>query len=216
MSLAAKIRRAPLRLAAGSFIVNSGVTKLQADEQTAKSLHGMAVGTYPALGKLQPKAFARALGVAEVTVGGALLLPIVPARVAGAGLAAFSGGLLGVYWRTEGMHPEGDPRPNPQGVPLAKDLWLAGIAAALLADSFMPDQPTRRSVRRAERRAVKAEAKAAVAGVALKEVARRSANRRRNRHQPAWSRGVRCRKKRGGRCNSLHFGGRQVGDREDA
>ena len=35
MSLAAKLRRAPLRLATGAFILNAGVGKLSADEGTA-------------------------------------------------------------------------------------------------------------------------------------------------------------------------------------
>lgn len=38
---------------------------------------------------------------------GALLLTVVPTAVAGAGLAAFSAGLLGLYLRTPGMRQEG-------------------------------------------------------------------------------------------------------------
>ena len=38
MSLAAKVRRAPLRLATGAFILNAGVGKLSADEGTAQYL----------------------------------------------------------------------------------------------------------------------------------------------------------------------------------
>jgi len=34
--------------------------------------------------------------VSEITLGSVLLLPVVPSVVAGAGLAAFSGGLLGL------------------------------------------------------------------------------------------------------------------------
>jgi hypothetical protein len=62
MSLSAKLRRAPLRLATGAYILNTGLTKLNADDETAKSLHGMASGTYPVLGKLEPKVFAPAHG----------------------------------------------------------------------------------------------------------------------------------------------------------
>jgi hypothetical protein len=65
MSLSAKLRRAPLRIVTGAFILNSGIGKLSADENTAKMLHGMATGTYPFLGKVQPKVFAKGLaGVA--------------------------------------------------------------------------------------------------------------------------------------------------------
>jgi hypothetical protein len=167
MSLAPRLRRAPGRIAAGSFILNSGLEKLRADDATAAAVHGMAVGAYPFLGRLEPKLFTRALAVAEVTVGGALLLPIVPAAVAGAGLAGFSGGLLGLYWRTPRMHPAGDLRPTPQGIPLAKDMWMAGIAAGLLIDAVLPDEQPRRVARRAERRARRAEARAASADDAL-------------------------------------------------
>ena len=170
-NMAVKIRRAPGRIAAGGFILNSGLTKLRADDATAKTLHDMASGAYPVLSKVDPKRFTRALAVTEVTLGGALLLPIVPAAAAGAGLAAFSGGLLGMYWRTPGMHPDGDPRPKPNGIPVAKDLWLAGIAAGLIADSIVPDWQARRALRRADRRAAKAEAKMRAAQTKLDRIA---------------------------------------------
>jgi hypothetical protein len=173
MSIAGSLRRAPGRIAAGGFILNSGLTKLKADEATATAVHGMAVGTYPFLGKVDAKTFTRALALSEVALGGALLLPIVPPAVAGAGLAAFSGGLLGLYWRTPGMHPDGDPRPTQQGIPVAKDIWMAGIALGLLADAFLPEGQPHRVVRRAERRAIKAEAAAAAADVALAALSQR-------------------------------------------
>ena len=47
MSLAAKLRRAPLRLATGAFILNAGVGKLSLDEGTAGYLHGAGAGAYP-------------------------------------------------------------------------------------------------------------------------------------------------------------------------
>ena len=98
MSLSAKLRRAPLRIVTGAFIVNSGLGKLSIDEEHAKGVHGMAVGTYPFLGKLDPKVFAKVLAGGELVVGGALLAPFVSPVVAGAGLTAFSGGLLNLYW----------------------------------------------------------------------------------------------------------------------
>ena len=66
----------------------------------------------------------------------ALLVPVVPAAVAGAGLTAFSGGLLGLYARTPGMRKEGTPLPTQQGVPLAKDIWMAGIGLGLVIDEI--------------------------------------------------------------------------------
>jgi uncharacterized membrane protein YphA (DoxX/SURF4 family) len=137
MSLSAKLRRAPLRLAAGAYLLNSGVTKLNADEETAKSLHAMASGTYPVLGKLEPKVFARTLAVGEIAVGTTLLLPIVPPFIAGAALVGFSGALLNMYWHTPGMHHEGSLRPTPQGTPISKDVWMLGIGLGLMTDAAL-------------------------------------------------------------------------------
>src|SRR5579875_3083892 len=130
MSLSAKLRRAPLRAVTGAFILNSGVGKLGADDETAKNLHGMASGTYGFLGNLQPGTFTKALGVGEVAVGSALLLPIVPPAVAG-----LSGALVNLYWRTPGLHEEGNPRPTSAGIPMAKDVWMLGIGTGLVADA---------------------------------------------------------------------------------
>lgn len=135
MTLSAKLRRAPTRIAAGAFILNSGIGKLNGGEDTAKAIHGMASGAYPVFEKVEPKLFLRGVGAAEVALGAALLAPVVPATLAGAGLAAFSGSLLGMYWRTPGMHRDGDPRPTQQGTAVAKDSWLFGIGAALMLDA---------------------------------------------------------------------------------
>lgn len=161
MSLAAKIRRAPLRAATGAFILNSGLSKLSADEDTSKAQHGMAVGAYPFLGGIDHKLFVRGMGITETALGTALLLPIAPAGLVGAGLVAFSGGLLTMWWRTPGMHQESSPRPTVQGTGMAKDSWLMGIGASLLVDSIADDTGATRAVRRAERRMAKAEHRAA-------------------------------------------------------
>ena len=60
---------------------------------------------------------------------------MVPAALAGAGLTAFSGALLGMYLRTPGLRREGSLRPSQQGVPLAKDVWMLGVGLGLLADA---------------------------------------------------------------------------------
>jgi uncharacterized membrane protein YphA (DoxX/SURF4 family) len=135
MSLSAKLRRAPLRLAAGAYVLNSGITTLNVDDETAKSLHGMASGTYPVLGKLEPKVFARTLAVGEIAVGTMLLLPIVPPFIAGAALVGFSGAQLNMYWHTPGMHYEGSLRPTPQGAPIAETAWMFGIGVGLMTDA---------------------------------------------------------------------------------
>jgi hypothetical protein len=132
MRLASFIRDMPARVSAGAFIVNSGLSKLQADEQTAEGLHQMATGAYPFLGSMKPQDFARLLGAGELAVGTALLLPVVPSGVAGVLLTGFSGGLLGLYIKIPGMRQEGSLRPTHQGIALAKDSWLLGIGASLI------------------------------------------------------------------------------------
>jgi hypothetical protein len=136
MRLPTKWRHVPQRVAAGAFILNSGIGKWSADEETAKQLHGFATGTYPFLAKLKPEDFVKLLAGTEIALGAALLLPFVPTVVAGAGLTAFSGGLLGLYARTPGMRKDGTPFPTQQGVPLAKDVWMAGIGLGLIIDDL--------------------------------------------------------------------------------
>jgi uncharacterized membrane protein YphA (DoxX/SURF4 family) len=143
MGLPVKARHLPPRIAAGAFIINAGVGKWSADEETAARLHGFASGAYPFLTKLKPQDFARLLAVAEITVGSALLLPVIPSAVAGAGLAAFSGGLLGLYARTPGMRKERSPFPTQRGTPLFKDAWLMGIGLGLVIDD-LTDRPGKR------------------------------------------------------------------------
>lgn len=135
MRLPIKLRHIAPRLATGAFILNSGLTKQGADEETAAWLHGTAKGTYPFLEKLDAPTFARLLSAGEIALGTSLLLPVVPTSLAGAGLAAFSGGLLGIYFRTPGMRQPGSLRPTQEGTALAKDTWMFGIGLGFLIDS---------------------------------------------------------------------------------
>ncbi len=136
MRLPVKWRHVPQRVVTGVFILQSGIGKWSADEATAQQLHGFAVGTYPFLAKLKPEDFVKLLAGTEIALGTALLLPFVPSVVAGAGLTAFSGGLLGLYARTPGMRKEGTPLPTQQGTALAKDVWMAGIGLGLVIDEL--------------------------------------------------------------------------------
>ena len=54
-----KLSHLPPRLITGAYIVNAGVSKLGAGEETAKRLHGMATAAYPLLGKLDAQTFTR-------------------------------------------------------------------------------------------------------------------------------------------------------------
>jgi uncharacterized membrane protein YphA (DoxX/SURF4 family) len=127
-------RNVPTRLATGAFVLHSGLEKWSGSEQQAQGVHGMASGAFPFLTKVAPPTFLKALSVAEIGVGAGLLVPLVPNRLAGAALAAFSGGLLAMYLRTPALHKPGSVWPTPNGIAVSKDVWMFGIGLGLLAD----------------------------------------------------------------------------------
>jgi hypothetical protein len=129
---------APLRVATGAYILNSGLGKLGADEGTAQFLHGAAAGTYPALFKdMKPQSFAQLLAYSEIAVGAALLTPMVPATVAGAALTGFGASLVGMYLKTPSMTLDDGIRPSPDGIAVAKDVWLVGAGLTLLSQGLL-------------------------------------------------------------------------------
>lgn len=136
MGLQIKARQLPIRVAAGAFLLNSGIEKLSAEEETAAGVHGFATGTYPFLRKLKARDFTRIVGATEITLGTALVVPVVPGALAGAGLAAFTSGLLGLYARTPGLRKPGSVFPTQEGIPMVKDAWLLGIALTLIIDDM--------------------------------------------------------------------------------
>lgn len=146
-----KLSHIPPRLATGAFIVNTGFTKLSADDDTAKSLHGMASGAYPFVSDVEPQTFVKALAITEIAVGGVLLAPFVPAWLAGLTLTGFSGGLVRLYLKTPGLTQEDGIRPTQKGTPVAKDFWMLGIGLGLLIDGLTPSRKKRRAVRHAAR-----------------------------------------------------------------
>ncbi|WP_406334971.1 hypothetical protein [Streptomyces sp. NBC_00203] len=127
-------RQLPLRVTVGAFFLNSGLAKRGADEATAERLHQFAATTYPFLGKQDAQKFVRLLSAGELAIATTLLLPVIPAAVAGAALTAFSVGTLGLYLRTPGMRQEGSLRPTEQGTALAKDVWMLGIGVSLIVE----------------------------------------------------------------------------------
>ncbi|WP_086561998.1 hypothetical protein [Streptomyces africanus] len=129
-------RQLPLRLTVGAFFLNSGLAKRDADQATAQGLQQFASATYPFLSKLGAQKFTRLLSTGELTVATALLLPVIPAAVAGAALTAFSCGSLGLYLHTPGMRQEGSLRPTEQGTALAKDVWMLGVGLSLIAEGL--------------------------------------------------------------------------------
>ncbi|MFD3504713.1 hypothetical protein [Streptomyces sp. NPDC058678] len=127
-------RQLPLRLTVGAFFLNSGLSKRGVDQATAEGLQQFATTAYPFLGKLDAQRFTRSLSAGEMAVATALLLPVVPAAIAGAALTAFSVGSLGLYLRVPGMRKDGSLRPTEQGIPLAKDVWMLGIGISLIVE----------------------------------------------------------------------------------
>ena len=128
------LRNVPARLATGAYILHAGLEKWKGTPERAKGVHGMASGAYPPLGRIPPETFLKLLAAAEIGTGAVLLLPVVPNKLAGAALTAFSGSLLGLYLRTEAMHKPGSIWPTQAGVGVSKDVWMLGIGLSLLAE----------------------------------------------------------------------------------
>jgi len=127
----------PLRVTTGAFILNSGISKLGADEGTQQFLQGTAASTYPVFEDMRPATFTSILAWSEIAVGAALLVPKVPAHVAGAALTGFGASLLGVYLRTPSMTLDDGIRPSQEGTAVAKDVWLVGAGLTLTTQGLI-------------------------------------------------------------------------------
>ena len=127
-----KLSTALLRAVPGAFILNSGIGKLGLDEESAAGLQQMAANGVPMVENLTPAQFGKFLSYGEIAVGSALLLPFVPTRIAGAALTTFASGLVANYFSIDSMTKDDGVRPSEDGIPLAKDTWLAAIGLALL------------------------------------------------------------------------------------
>jgi uncharacterized membrane protein YkgB len=132
--MALRLSHIPLRLATGAFILNSGLGKTALDEGSAAYLQAMASRAFPQISQLEPQQFGKALAAWEITLGSALLAPFVPSRLAAVGLLAFSAGMMTMYLRTPELTMEDGIRPTQDGVAIAKDSWMLGIALSLLLD----------------------------------------------------------------------------------
>ncbi len=146
--MAFKAWHIPVRLATGAYILNSGLTKRDADEAAAHGLHGFATTAYPEFKDTPPDKFVNMLSTGEIAVGALLLTPVVPTVVAGLALTTFAGMLGRLYLSTPGMREEGGLRPTEQGVPLAKDVWMLGIGTALTIDA-LGDRRRKRKAKKA-------------------------------------------------------------------
>jgi uncharacterized membrane protein YphA (DoxX/SURF4 family) len=135
-----RLRDAPERLATGAYILHVGVQKWNGTPEHAAGLHAMAAAAFPFLRPIPPQRFRRLLATGEIATGAALLTPVVPTRVAGAALTAFSGSLLAMYWRTPALHESGSIWPTQAGIAISKDVWMLGIGLGLLAGDIVQEE----------------------------------------------------------------------------
>jgi uncharacterized membrane protein YphA (DoxX/SURF4 family) len=131
-----KLRNMPTRLATGAYILHTGWEKWHGNEEQAKGIHGVAAGAFPMFTTVKAIDFLKMLSMGEIAVGAALLSPVVPPAIAGAALTGFSGALVAMYLRTDGMHKPGSVWPTPQGIAISKDVWMLGIGLGLIIDGL--------------------------------------------------------------------------------
>jgi hypothetical protein len=134
--MATKLWHVPVRLATGAIILDQGLLKLKADDDTAKWLHDQAVHAFPQFAEMEPKEFVQLLSAGEIALGTALLgIGLVPSSLAGLALGVFGGSLTRLYLKAPGTRREGTIAPSQQGVGLAKDSWMLAIGTALVLDA---------------------------------------------------------------------------------
>jgi uncharacterized membrane protein YphA (DoxX/SURF4 family) len=71
--MATKLWHVPVRLATGAIILDQGLQKLGADEDTARWLHGQAAQAFPRFADMDPRDFVQLLSAGEIALGTALL-----------------------------------------------------------------------------------------------------------------------------------------------
>lgn len=135
-----KFHNIPVRIAAGLYLLDSGLSKLSAEDSALEHLHKMATDAYPFLEPFDPKGFSKYFAYGEILLAGGLLLPFVPDAVVGAGLTLFASSLFGLYIRIPGMRHQGSIRPTIKGSALAKNIWLLGIGISLAITSIGIDR----------------------------------------------------------------------------
>ncbi len=144
-----------LRAIPGLFIANSGIGKIGMPAEMSAGIQEAAASGVPAVKKLPADKFGTYLGYAETALGAALLAPVVPNWVAGAGLTAFGSGMLTMYFNNPENTEEDGIRPSGEGIALAKDSWLVAIGLALLAGGL-----SEKSAKAAKKEAKKAQKEA--------------------------------------------------------
>jgi hypothetical protein len=135
-----KLSNAPMRLAVGAFVLHTGIEKFRGTPETAAAIHGTAVGAFPILSNIPAPRFLKALSLAEMALGTALLAPVVPPALAGAALIGFAGSLVTMYLRTPTLHRPNSIWPTPEGVGQSKDGWMLGVGLSLLSQGLGIDK----------------------------------------------------------------------------
>ena len=134
-----RLRNLPPRLTTGGYIFHSGLEKWNAGPEAAQGMHSMASGSFPMVKNVSAPTFLKALAVGEMATGALLLAPMVSPVKAGVALTAFSSALLTMYSRTPGMRQPGSIWPTPDGIGLAKDVWMLGIGSGLVLGGLTDD-----------------------------------------------------------------------------
>lgn len=98
----------------------------------------MAVGAYPFLQRVSPTTFLKALAIAEMGLGVALLAPFVPNRLAGASLTAFLRGAPHNVPTDAEPAPAGERLADAGGIGMSKDVWMLGVGIGLLQIGSRP------------------------------------------------------------------------------
>ncbi len=135
-----RIANQPIRLVAGASMLNDGMEKLNADEMRASAVPEMAEEAGPGSEGMPTEPFVKVMSVAEVGIGAALVLPLLPDRLVGLFLTAFVGGKFLLRGQNDGID---QLRPTTTQPKPAKDAWLLGIGLTLLATGPGRRRPAR-------------------------------------------------------------------------
>ena len=133
----------PARLAVGAYLLDSGLSKLEADEAALEHSHHVAVNAYPFLEEVESTKFAKYFAQGEIFLAAILLLPLVPDVLAGFALTIFAASLMGLYLRIPGMRRVRSLRATPDGIGLAKNIWILGIGLSLALTPYWKSENTR-------------------------------------------------------------------------
>ncbi|MDP9183000.1 MAG: hypothetical protein M3P04_09535 [Actinomycetota bacterium] len=128
-----RLSHVPLRVTTGAFILNAGWGKRSLPPEAAAGMQRIATSAFPQLADVSPATFGKAMAAGEMAVGLTLLAPFVSPVVAGAALAAFSGGLLRMATASNGT---ASARSAPEKDAIAREVWMLGTGLALVTDGL--------------------------------------------------------------------------------